>query len=144
VIVLDTDLLTLIQRRAGPDYERLVARLDDSNDKDVKVTIISFEEQMRGWLVWIVRARTTAKLIDAYSRLAAMVADFKTRPIVDFDRLAYAEYVHLLKSKIRIGTMDLRIAVISLANDALLLSRNLRDFSRVPRLRVEDWTELRG
>jgi tRNA(fMet)-specific endonuclease VapC len=142
VIVLDTDLLTLIQRRAGPEYERLVERLDDSNDKDVRVTIIGFEEQMRGWLAWIVKARTTAKLIDAYSRLGAMVADFKTRPIVDFDRLAYAEYVQLLRSKLRIGTMDLRIAAVSLANEALLLSRNLSDFSRVPGLRVEDWTKL--
>jgi len=106
----------------------------------VRVSIISFEEQVRGWMAWIVKARTTARLIDAYSRLGTMLADFGTRPVVDFDRLAYAEYVQLLKSRIRIGTMDLRIAAVSLATDALLLSRNLRDFSRVPGLRVEDWT----
>jgi tRNA(fMet)-specific endonuclease VapC len=35
--------------------------------------------------------------------------------------------------------MDLRIAAIALANDALLLSANQRDFGKVPRLRVEDW-----
>lgn len=35
--------------------------------------------------------------------------------------------------------MDLKIAAITLAQDALLVSRNLRDFSRVPDLRVEDW-----
>ena len=35
--------------------------------------------------------------------------------------------------------MDLRIASIVPANSATLLSRNLRDFERVPDLQVEDW-----
>jgi tRNA(fMet)-specific endonuclease VapC len=42
--------------------------------------------------------------------------------------------------KIRIGTMDLRIAAIALTHGATLLSRNLVDFKRVPELEVEDWT----
>ena len=42
--------------------------------------------------------------------------------------------------KIRIGTMDLRIAAITFAHDALLLSKNLTDFRKVPGLHVEDWT----
>ena len=42
--------------------------------------------------------------------------------------------------KMRVGTMDFRIAAIALAHDALLLSRNLTDFRKVPGLRVEDWT----
>jgi tRNA(fMet)-specific endonuclease VapC len=37
--------------------------------------------------------------------------------------------------------MDLKIAAICLAHDALLLTRNLVDFRRVPGLRVEDWLE---
>jgi tRNA(fMet)-specific endonuclease VapC len=36
--------------------------------------------------------------------------------------------------------MDLKIAAIALAHKATLLSRNLRDFSRVPDLKVEDWS----
>ena len=39
----------------------------------------------------------------------------------------------------RIGPRDSRIAAIALANDATLLSANLRDFQQVPGLRVEDW-----
>jgi tRNA(fMet)-specific endonuclease VapC len=43
------------------------------------------------------------------------------------------------KQEIRIGTQDLKIAAIALANDALLLSANVRDFQKVPGLRVENW-----
>ena len=35
--------------------------------------------------------------------------------------------------------MDLKIAAIARANDALLLSANRRDFAKVPGLRVENW-----
>jgi tRNA(fMet)-specific endonuclease VapC len=36
--------------------------------------------------------------------------------------------------------MDLKIAATAISHNALLLSRNLVDFRKVPRLRVEDWT----
>ena len=42
--------------------------------------------------------------------------------------------------KLRIGTMDRKIAAIALTHDATLISRNLADFRRVPGLKVEDWT----
>jgi tRNA(fMet)-specific endonuclease VapC len=33
----------------------------------------------------------------------------------------------------------LKIAAIAFAQDATVLTRNIKDFSRVPGLRVEDW-----
>jgi predicted nucleic acid-binding protein len=38
------------------------------------------------------------------------------------------------------GTMDLKIAAIVLSHDGTLLSKNLSDFRKVPRLKVADWT----
>ena len=35
--------------------------------------------------------------------------------------------------------MDLKIAAIALAGDAVLLAANLRDFEKVPMLRIENW-----
>lgn len=64
MIILDTDILTLIQRAAGPEYERLADRLDASDD-EVAVTIISFEEQMRGGLAFIARAKSANEQIIA-------------------------------------------------------------------------------
>ena len=47
----------------------------------------------------------------------------------------------LRRLKIRIGTMDLKIAASCLCDDALLLTRNTVDYSKVPGLRFEDWTQ---
>ena len=48
--------------------------------------------------------------------------------------------VNLRRRRLRIGTMDLKIAAIVLSHQATLLSRNLVDFSQVPGLSIEDWT----
>jgi len=42
--------------------------------------------------------------------------------------------------RLRIGTMDLRIAAITLAYGATLVTRNVQDFQRIPGLVIEDWT----
>jgi tRNA(fMet)-specific endonuclease VapC len=53
---------------------------------------------------------------------------------------AAEQFQRLQLLRLRIGTMDMKIAAIALANDATLLTRNLADFGKVPGLRVEDWT----
>jgi tRNA(fMet)-specific endonuclease VapC len=42
---------------------------------------------------------------------------------------------------VRIATLDLKIAAISVASNALLLTANRRDFEKVPGLRFENWLE---
>ena len=74
VVILDTDHLTVIQRRAEPAYSRLRARLSKLPPSTVQTTIISFEEQMRGWLAVISRVRNQSKEVVAYQRLQAFVA----------------------------------------------------------------------
>jgi tRNA(fMet)-specific endonuclease VapC len=140
VIVLDTDILTIVQRAEGEEHERLVERLDAVGNEEVCTSIILFEEQMRGWLAWIARARTLDRQAEAYGKLRALLEDFQTRPVLDFEGDAIGRFRDLARQRIRIGTMDLKIAAIVLAQDALLLSRNLSDFRKVPGLRVEDWT----
>lgn len=58
-----------------------------------------------------------------------------------FDEPAVDQFDQLRLAKIRLGTMDLKIAAIALVNQALLLSANRRDFEQVPGLRVENWLD---
>lgn len=55
------------------------------------------------------------------------------------DDAAADEFAALRNAKIRVGTMDLKIASICLAQGATLLTRNHVDFEMVPKLRIEDW-----
>lgn len=61
--------------------------------------------------------------------------------ILPFDEDAAVIFQHFQKAKVRIGTMDLKIAAICMAHDATLLSRNLVDFERVPGLRAANWLD---
>jgi tRNA(fMet)-specific endonuclease VapC len=61
--------------------------------------------------------------------------------VVPFDEAAARQFDELRRQKLRIGTMDLKIAATALVNDSLLLSANLVDFERVPGLRVENWLD---
>jgi tRNA(fMet)-specific endonuclease VapC len=139
VLILDTDMVSIVQRKAGTEYMRLVSRLAEAPPQPVYVTIVSFEEQTRGWLAYSAQAKTLAQQIKAYARLRALLEDFHSRPILDFDEQAAEVVQRLRKLKIHIGTMDLRIAAIALAHDAVLLTGNLVDFRKVPGLRAEDW-----
>ena len=102
---------------------------------------MNIEESLRGWLAEINRRRNVLDQIVPYDRLVKLIKFFACFPILGFDEQAAPEFSRLRKQKIRIGTMDLKIAAIALVNDALLLSANLRDFRQVPGLRVENWLE---
>src|SRR5438874_1582620 len=132
--------MSLLERGDSAAGGRLRARLEQLPADEWVTTIISFEEQTRGWLSAIAKARSVARLIEAYGRLSRQLDNYCRMIVLQFDERAATEYQRLRQSRLRIGAMDLKIAAIVLARGATLLSRNRSDFGQVPGLRVEDWT----
>ena len=140
MIILDTDCLSLLERQTGADYLRLQSRLDKFPSDEITTTIITFEEQMRGWLAYLNKLRSVDKQVWAYETLKMHFDYFKTLTILEFDEKAAQILKNLKAEKIRIGSMDMKIASIAISNGAILLSRNLADFELIPNLTVQDWT----
>ena len=138
MILLDTDHINVLQSM-GSQAAGLRANMAASEDQDFGTTAITIEEQMRGWLALIHRFSDVHRQIPAYERLVGLFDFFRRWRIAPFDQAAADQFKRLRQQKVRIGTMDLKIASIALANGALLLSANLRDFEQVPSLQVEDW-----
>jgi tRNA(fMet)-specific endonuclease VapC len=61
--------------------------------------------------------------------------------ILPMTRAAIARYESLKSMNLNVRKMDLRIAAIVLEQGSTLVTRNLRDFQRVPNLPIEDWSK---
>src|SRR5262249_40923393 len=141
MILLDTDHLTLLSYAVGSKSAILTARMQAASGLTFGTTVITIEEQMRGWLAEINRWKDVHKQIPAYDRLVMLFQFLNNWEIMPFDNRTADEFNRLRKQRIRIGTQDLKIASIALVQNALLLSANLHDFRQVPGLRVESWLE---
>ena len=140
MFLLDTDHIGIIQTRAEPEFNRLSVRMGAHAREQFYFPIISFHEQMLGWNAYLGRARTTEGVIRAYAKFQKILADFSASQILPFDQAAGNSFDSLRSQRIRLATMDLRIAAIALSRGMIVLTRNLRDFRKVPGLQVEDWT----
>ena len=139
MIVLDTDHVNVLKYPDQPQFATLTNRLNASADQDVATTVITVEEQMRGWLALINRSDNVRRQVPAYTELLRLLDFYSRWQVISFHEQAADTFQRLRQQRIRIGTMDLKIAAIALVHEALLLSANLRDFQRVPDLRVADW-----
>ena len=141
IYILDTDVFSIVGFSDSPEYLRLHARvLELSNEDRIATTVVTYEEQTRRWLAYTAKRRDTTHQIGAYRRLKMHLKTYSNFDVLDFDNAAGLEFDRLKKLKIRVGTPDHKIAAIALSQSALLITRNVKDFQKIPELRVEDWT----
>lgn len=138
--ILDTDTLSLAQR----SHPGVVNRLKVFSPKQRGITVISLEEQLRGRLAQIASAQSSEKLLNAYSLLEQTHRGLCKIQKFAFDEKAQLRFEQLKRLKLRIGTLDMRIAAIVLENNAILVTSNRQDFAKVPNLEIEDWSIAEG
>jgi tRNA(fMet)-specific endonuclease VapC len=134
--ILDTEHISLFQT----GHPLVIQKIQAVEPINLGVTIVSLEEQMYGRLNRIRRAKSAEDLTLAYLNLNRTFAYFNTINVLDFDSAAAACYQEMINQKIRIGTQDLKIAAIAKSLSAIIVTRNSRDFSKIPEIQIEDWS----
>lgn len=97
--ILDTDTVTLFEKQ-NPLVKQRVNQVSIGN---IAVTVITVEEQMRGWLDAIRKSSNAQRLAWGYLGLRQGVEFFNTLRVLDFDEKAIDCYRQLKEQKIRIG-----------------------------------------
>jgi tRNA(fMet)-specific endonuclease VapC len=139
MFVLDTDTLTHLY--AG--HPRVVRNLQQSEDPDAVTTIITKIELLRGRFDFALKAETGAEILRAQYLLALTEDLLAQIQILPFDVKAGKNFDQLRANTglRKIGRADLLIASICLAERAVLVTRNVRHFQRIPGLRVVNWVD---
>jgi tRNA(fMet)-specific endonuclease VapC len=134
--VLDTDTASLHKKGHPVVVARVLARPID----ELAITVITVEEQLSGWYRMLRQARQPDKVAFAYQELAETAEFLGKWKILPFPVPAIARHRQLTAMKLNVRKDDLRIAAIVLEKNAVLVTRNRRDFQRVPNLVIEDWS----
>lgn len=136
VYLLDTDTLSLFHHKHPAVVRSVSAYLAHT----IAITTVTVEEQIRGWQNLAGQAKRPADHEFASQLLADNVALWATFPIYPLTVAALSHFDRLLSLKLNVGRMDLKIAAIALDLGATVVTRNRRDFARVPGLALADWS----
>lgn len=98
------------------------------------------------WLCAVVKAELffgamkSSRIPENLALLDELFADFESVPFDDDAARKYGEIrSDLARKGTPIGPNDLMIAAIALEHDAVLVTHNTREFTRVTALKTEDW-----
>jgi tRNA(fMet)-specific endonuclease VapC len=140
--LFDTDHLSILQKSTGQDYQRLSQKMEKIPISDFAISIITVHEQLLGSHTYINRAADESHLLRGYAMMAQIINNTKIIPTISFEGRSLAVFNELKSRKIKVATMDLRIASIAISYDLTLLTRNRKDFGQIPNLSIEDWTQM--
>jgi tRNA(fMet)-specific endonuclease VapC len=135
--LLDSDIITLFQQRHPTVMARVAAA---RQAHQLVVSAITIDESYGGWHARIPKARKPGELSDAYAGLAQAAAVFGSFSILPFPVPAIQRFEALKRLKLNVGPNDLRIAATALEAGGIVVTRNLKDFRRVPGVAGEDWS----
>lgn len=137
--LLDTDTLSHL----WANHERVVDRLERCEDTEIGTTSITKSEILRARCENLLKAATPDDLLSAQERLDRSESRLAELTIAPFDESAarVLRELNRVKKLKKIGRADLLISCIAPANEAILVTRNLRHFRQVPKLQVENWVD---
>lgn len=140
MIVLDSDIVTLISYGQTDKLQQRIAAVPES--EELAVTIITRMEILRGRFDGILKAANEDELLKAMDRFESARRLLDSFRLLEVNEDAAQHFKQMLKAKKKPKRRaDMLIACIALAHDALLVTRNIKDYKDVPGLRVENWAD---
>jgi tRNA(fMet)-specific endonuclease VapC len=136
LFLLDTDHLSLYQRGHSQLLRNIALHLTDQ----LAISVISVEEQLTGWQRALHQAKDDLRREQIYRRMARTVEDLSGWSVLPLSLVALHQHAVLIRQRLNVGSNDLKIAASALEHNAIVVTRNRRDFGRVPGLVCEDWT----
>ena len=142
VYLLDTDTLSnYLDKRRGS--EQLRRRVEQVSLEMICISIITFEEIMKGILNLLNQARkhprNAVKVVEYYNLLQHIAHSLCGFRIAPYDLAAEANYQNIPTVVRQQHPQDSHIAAIALANEFILITSNTRHFAKIPDLLIEDW-----
>ena len=132
--LLDTNAWIQFLKPGQAAGQSIANRLSELEEGDVLLCAVVKAELWHGAEKYSLREVRLARLAEVFGR-------YRSLPFDDVAARHYALIRHELESRcLLIGPNDLKIAAICLAHRLTLVSSNTEEFSRVPGLRVEDWS----
>lgn len=135
-ILIDTSILIAYER----GQLDVAPRVANRENEEVFLSVISASELLHGTHRAIdpaVRARRMAFVEAVLARFAVLDIDLETA------RTHAALWSSLAQHGEMIGVHDSWIAATCIARDLTLVTANIREFNRVPGLRIENWAEAK-
>lgn len=74
--LLDTDHLVILQRGSSDLRQSLLTRMRGHTAEDFVVSIVSFQEQLAGWLAYLAKKRPAEEIVHAYQQLSRLLDDY--------------------------------------------------------------------
>lgn len=138
MFLLDTDTLSLLLR----GHPRVAERMAQATE-EVAITLITRIEILQGRFAFVLKAENREKLLQAQQRLRESEDDLNRFTVIAIGPEAAEEFDRPRANKRlkSIGRADLLITALNLAARATLVTRNQKDFGRVPGLMTENWAD---
>lgn len=129
--LLDTNIIIALRRQRPRDLAERLTRLKPG---DVVMSAVVYGELRYG-------AEKSARREEAFDLLQRLTQAIPVEPLPNDAGEAYGRIRALLEARgAIIGGNDLWIAAHALARGLVLVTGNVREFTRVPDLVVEDWS----
>jgi tRNA(fMet)-specific endonuclease VapC len=135
--ILDTNVLTALHI-GNP---KIINAIQKIGNERVAITVVTKVEMLRGRIDFLLKAENAFSLRRAQALLTETEERLNAIETLPFDDDAIAQFEQLITNSAmrKAGRADLLIASIVLSQQAMLVTRNRKDFQRFPNLRLVNW-----